>query len=87
MAAAALKGRRRLEDIPQGSHASLTAAGQVVQGGDELMTFVQDVIGTFTRCGLLHGLLVAFALALLGIQDLKENRKAMKCGAKREFTR
>ncbi|MEQ2203328.1 hypothetical protein XENOCAPTIV_028669 [Xenoophorus captivus] len=81
MAAAALKGRRRLEDIPQGPRADLTAGGEVVQGDDELVAFVADVRGAFVGRGLHHGLLVTFALALIGIQDLKEKGKAMKCGA------
>lgn len=70
--AAALEGRRRLENVPQGPSAGLAAGGEVVESEDELVALVADVGGTIPiRCGLHYNLLVAFNLAFIGIQDLK----------------
>lgn len=71
VAAAALKGRRGLEDVPQGAGADLAAGREVVEGEDELVALVADVRGSFAeRRGLHYDLLVAFNLAFVSIQDL-----------------
>lgn len=71
VAAAALQGRRGLEDVPQGAGTDLAAGREVVEGGDELVTLVADVHGSFTKRRLLHhDLLIAFNLAFVSVQDL-----------------
>lgn len=71
VAAPALEGRRGLEDLPQGARADLAAGREVVEGEDELVALVADVRGSFAKRRLLHhDLLVAFNLALVGVQDL-----------------
>ena len=45
VASPALQRRRRLEHVPQGLGAGLAGGGEVVEGGDELVTFVADVAG------------------------------------------
>lgn len=75
VAAAALEGRRRLEDVPERTSAGLAAGGEVVEREDELVALVADVGGTVAvRRGLHHHLLVALALALVGVQDLRKQR-------------
>lgn len=68
VAAAALEGRRGLEDVPQGAGADLTAGREVVEGEDELVALVANVGGSFPeRRGLHHDLLVAFNLAFVSV--------------------
>lgn len=71
VAAAALEGRRRLEDVPQRPGAGLTVGGEVVESGDELVALVADVGGTLAKWQGLH-FLVTFTLSLIGIQDLEK---------------
>lgn len=74
--AAALKGWRGLENVPQGPSAGLAAGGEVVESEDELMALVADVGGTIAiRRGLHHNLLFTFNLAFIGVQDLGKERK------------
>lgn len=74
VAAAALEGRRGLENVPQGSSTSLTAGGEVVESEDELVSLMADVGGTIAmRCLLDNNLLVSFTLGFIGIQDLEED--------------
>lgn len=47
VAAATFEGRRRLENLPQGSCAGLAAGGEVVECDDELVAFVADVVRAF----------------------------------------
>ena len=54
VAAAALESRRRLEDVPEGPRARLAAGGEVVECGDELVTFVANVGCALTRRQGLH---------------------------------
>ncbi len=76
VAAAALKGRRGLENVPQGPSAGLTAGGEVVESEDKLMALVADVGRPITIWrGLHYNLLVAFNLAFIGIQDLGKEKK------------
>lgn len=71
VAAAALEGRRGLEDVPQGAGADLAAGREVVEGEDELVALVADVGGSFAKRRLLHNdLLIAFNLAFISVQDL-----------------
>lgn len=71
VAAAALEGRRGLEDVPQGAGADLAAGREVVEGEDELVALVADVRESFAeRRGLHYDLLIAFNLAFVSIQDL-----------------
>lgn len=71
VAAAALEGRRGLEDMPQGAGADLAAGREVVEGGDELVALVANVRRSFTKWRLLHyDLLISFNLAFVGVQDL-----------------
>lgn len=71
VAAAALEGRRGLEDMPQGASADLTAGREVVEGEDELVALVANIRGSFTKRRLLHyDLLIAFDLAFVSVQDL-----------------
>lgn len=71
VAAAALEGRRGLEDVPQGAGADLAAGREVVEGEDELVALVANIRGSFTKRRLLHyDLLVAFDLAFVSVQDL-----------------
>lgn len=68
VAAAALEGRRGLEDVPQGAGADLTAGREVVEGEDELVALVANVGGSFSeRRGLHHDLLVALNLAFVSV--------------------
>lgn len=72
VAAAALEGRRRLEDVPQRPSAGLTAGREVVEGEDELVAFVADVGGAVAERRWLHyDLLVPLALTFIGIKDLE----------------
>lgn len=76
VAAAALKSRRGLEDVPQGPSARLAAGGEVVEGDDELVAFVADVGGAVAeRRGLYRDLLVTLALAFRRVQDLETEQK------------
>lgn len=71
VAAAALEGRRGLEDVPQGAGADLAAGREVVEGEDELVALVANIRGSFSKRRLLHyDLLIAFDLAFVSIQDL-----------------
>lgn len=71
VAAAALEGRRRLEDVPQRAGADLAAGREVVEGDDELVALVANVRGSFTKWRLLHyDRLIAFNLAFVSVQDL-----------------
>lgn len=71
VAAAALEGRRGLEDVPQGAGADLAAGREVVEGEDELVALVANIRGSFTKRRLLHyDLLIAFDLAFVSVQDL-----------------
>lgn len=71
VAAAALEGRRGLEDVPQWPSADLAARGEVIESEDELVAFVADIGGAIAiRCGLHYNLLFTFALAFISIQDL-----------------
>lgn len=75
-AAAALKGRRWLENVPQGASADLAAGWEVVQSEYKLVALVADVWGSFTEWrGLHYNLLITFNLAFIGIQDLGEGKK------------
>lgn len=77
VAAAALKGRRGLENVPQGPSAGLAAGGEVVESEDELVTLVADVGGSIAVRGGLHDhLLVTFTLTLVGVQDLGKSKKS-----------
>lgn len=68
VAAAALEGRRGLEDVPQGAGADLAAGREVVEGEDELVALVANVRVSFTeRRGLHRDLLVAFNLAFISV--------------------
>lgn len=79
VAAAALEGRRRLENVPQRPSASFAAGGEVVESDDELVALVADVRGTITiRCGLHHNLLSSFYLAFIGVQDLGKEKNFIK---------
>lgn len=72
MAAAALEGRRRLKDVPQRPGARLAARGEVIEREDELVALVADVGGALAEGrGLHEDLLIALALALVGVQDLE----------------
>lgn len=74
--AAALKGWRGLENMPQGPSAGLAAGWEVVQSDYELMALVADVGGTFAKCRWLNcDLLIPFDLAFIGIQDLWKERR------------
>lgn len=76
VAAAALKGRRGLENMPQGPSAGLTAGGEVVESGDELVALVADVGGSIAVwAGLHYHLLVTFTLTLVGVQDLEKSKE------------
>lgn len=71
VAAAALKGWRGLENVPQGPRAGLTAGGEVVESEDELVALVADVGGTLAvRRGLDYDFVIALALPFVGVQDL-----------------
>ena len=74
VAAAALQGRRRLEDVPQRLGARLAVGGEVVEGGDELVALVGQAVGLVALGYALHICLLP-ALALIGIQDLEESRR------------
>lgn len=76
VAAAALEGRWRLENVPQGPSAGLTAGGEVVESEDELVALVADVGRTVTVWrGLHHDFLVTFDLSFIGVQDLVERKE------------
>lgn len=78
VAAAALQGRRGLEDLPQGAGADLAAGREVVEGGDELVALVADVRGSFAKRRLLyHDLLIAFNLAFVSVQDLCKEQQGL----------
>lgn len=72
VAATALQRRRRLEHVPQGPRACLTARRQVVESGDKLVTLVRDVGGALARQRrrLYRKLLLPLGLALIGVKDL-----------------
>lgn len=73
VAAAALQSRWRFEHVPQRPRAGLTAGREVVEGEDELVALVADVGGALSgRQWLCRRLLVTLALALVGVQDLRE---------------
>lgn len=74
--AAALEGRRGLEDVPQWPSAGLAAGREVIEGEDELMALVADVGGAIAkRRGLHYDLLFPFALTFVGVQDLGRGKK------------
>lgn len=76
VAAPALQGRRRLEDVPQRPGAGLAAGGEVVERRDELVALVADVGGPVAVRRRLHDdLLVPLDLAFVGVQDLGEERR------------
>ena len=75
VAAPALEGGWRLEDMPQGLGAGLAVGGEVVERGDELVAFVGQTVGLVALGHRLHvGLLPA--LALVGIEDLRTREEA-----------
>lgn len=79
VAAAALKGRRGLEDMPQRPSASLAARGEVIESEDELMALMVNVGGAITIWRLLHyNLLFTLTLAFIGIQDLGKEGNAVQ---------
>lgn len=76
VAAATLQGGRGFKDVPQRSSTGLTARGEVVQSGDELVALVTYVGRSVTkRCGLHDDLLVPFDFTFIGVQDLKGKKK------------
>ena len=70
VAAAALERRRGFEDVPQRVGTGLAVGGEVVVGGDELVTFMGQAVGLIA---LRHGLQVRLlpALALVGLPALQ----------------
>lgn len=79
VAAAALEGRRGLENVPQGPSAGLAAGGEVVESEDELVALVADVGGSVAvRGGLHYHLLVTFTLTLVGVQDLGKSKEGKR---------
>ena len=84
VAAAALQGVRRLEDIPQGLGAGFTVGREVVERGDELVTFVGQTVGLVPLRDSLHVRLLP-ALPLVGIQDLKRGDKRESVSIKQCF--
>lgn len=70
VAAAAFQGMWRLEDVPQGLGAGFAVGREVVERGDELVTFVGQTVGLVALRDRLHVRLLP-ALPLIGIQDLK----------------
>lgn len=73
VAAAALQGRRRLEDVPEWPRAGLTAGREVIQSRDELVALVADVGGTLPKWQRLsRKLLVTFNFSFISIQDLEK---------------
>lgn len=82
VAATALQGGRRFEDVPQGACAGLTAGGEVIQGEDELVALVVDVgRAVAVRRRLHYHLLFALTLALVVVQDLEYPRYFLGVGA------
>lgn len=76
VAAPALQSRRRLEHVPQWLCARLTVGGEVVEGGNELVAFVADVIGLFSNGMRLHGKLwLLFAFTFIGIKNLESGKR------------
>lgn len=73
VAAPALQSRWRLEHVPQRFGAGLTVGGEMVEGGDKLVTFVADVAGLLTDG--LRKLWFLFALAFVCIKNLIGGRK------------
>jgi len=74
VAAAALEGLRRLEDVPQGLGAGLAVGRKVVERGDELVALVGQAVG-LVPLGPALQLRLLPALALVGIQDLWRGRE------------
>lgn len=78
VAAAALEGGRRLEDVPQRPGAGLAAGREVVEREDELVALVADVGGAVAeRRGLHYDLLLPLALTFVGVQDLEREGNAI----------
>lgn len=76
VAATALKGRRGLEDVPEGPSAGLAAGGEVIERDDELVALVADVGGAIAICSRLRDdLLFTLTLAFIGVQDLGQGQK------------
>lgn len=71
MAAAALDGGRRLEDVPQRFGAGLAVGGEVVERGDELMAFVGEAVSLVPWSDRVPVRRVFPDLALVGIKDLE----------------
>jgi len=71
VAAAALEGLRRLEDVPQRPRARLAVGREVVERGDELVALVGHVGRPLAQRHRLRGkLLLPLALTFVGVQDL-----------------
>lgn len=75
VAAAALEGRRRLEDVPERLGAAVAVGREVIQRGDELVAFVWETVGFVSLRDGLNDVRVFPALSLVGVQDLNEQRK------------
>lgn len=75
VAAPALQSRRGLEHVPQRLRACLTVGGEVIEGGDELVAFVADVVGLFSNGMRLHWKLgLLFAFTFVGIKNLESRQ-------------
>lgn len=73
VAAPALQGGWRLEDVPQRLGARLAVGGEVVKCWDELVALVADVTGLLSNRQRLHWKLrLFFALAFIGIENLEQ---------------
>lgn len=73
VAAPALQGGWRLEDVPQRLGARLAVGGEVVKRWDELVALVADVTGLLANRQRLHRKLgLFFALAFIGIENLEK---------------
>lgn len=84
MTAAALDGRRGLEDVPQGLVASLTVGGEVIESDNKLVAFVADeIVPVDVGSGFHCGFLLSFALAFVVVEDL--HRKVSKQGSPGEL--
>ncbi len=70
VASSAFESWRWFEHVPQGFGTGFTVSGEVVQGGNELMTLMANVAGLVPRKRFQF--LFFLALTLISIQDLGE---------------